>query len=862
MNSRLLSLLCWLWLGAACPVPAGEVLNFNPDWRFVRADAAGAEAPGFDDAAWQAVSAPHSFNDVDTFDDFSGGKHEGETKQWSGRTWYRKSFAAPAAWRGRKVFIEFEGVRQVAEVYLNGKLLGRSENGFVPFGFDLTPLLQAGGRNVLAVMCDNRFVADVAGKQKWGVDEGGSRFPWNNPHWHPAHGGIYRNVRLHVADPLHVTLPLYSNLQTVGAYVFTPAVSRDQAEIGAEVEIANETAAVREVQWRGEVLDPDGRPVLEMTATARLEAGAKGIFRGSGKLAKPRLWDPESPQLYTLRSHVLGGGVETDVQETTFGIRYWKFTRDEGLLLNGRHLRLHGWGQKSTDEWPGLASALPDWLHFETLRLMREAGGNFVRWGHVAGGPAEIAAANRLGIITLQPGVDGESDCEGRAWVVRAAAFRDVLVRYRNDPAIFIWEGGNQDVSAAHVSELHGYVEQFDPKGGRAYAHRRPGPGCLSKLDLEIGTQGSHKYPQLPVVEGEYDREEAPRRVWDAFSPPDFGYKVTGRQEYVLTSEQFAVNQVKEYVGRLLSQGGAHNGGANWIFSDSTSGGRNTAEVTRASGEVDAVRLPKDAYFVCQAMFRDEPQVHLIGHWTYPADRETVKTLFVVSNCAKVELLVNGRSLGIAAVPTDRFLFAFPQIKWEAGKVEVRGLDVAGKPLVSQVKETVGPAVRLRLTPVAGPGGWHADGADVVLVDVEAVDAQGRRHPTIQQRVDFEMAGPAVWRGGYNSGKEGSTNLTHLDLEAGINRIALRATREAGKIILKASSQGLAGAELVLEAKPAVGENGVIPLPPPSAVPEWLRGPGKFLDTPPGPKLAPPGKGGNEIDRVFIDGKGNDHGMA
>jgi beta-galactosidase len=124
------------------------------------------------------------------------------------------------------------------------------------------------------------------------------------------------------------------------------------------------------------------------------------------------------------------------------------------------------------------------------------------------------------------------------------------------------------------------------------------------------------------------------------------------------------------------------------------------------------------------------------------------------------------------------------------------------------------------------------------------------------------MAGPAVWRGGYNSGKEGSTNLTHLDLEAGINRIALRATREAGRIILKASSQGLAGAELVLEAKPAVGENGVIPLPPPSAVPEWLRGPGKFLDTPPGPKLAPPGKGGNEIDRVLIDGKGNDHGMA
>ncbi|MEY2881523.1 MAG: Beta-galactosidase, partial [Verrucomicrobiota bacterium] len=149
-----------LLLAAALPAAERLTLNFNPDWRFLRDDPAGASAPAFDDRAWAVVSAPHTFNDTDTFDNWSTPGHRGEQLQWSGRTWYRKTFTAPAAWSGKKVFVEFEAARQVAEVFLNGTRLGVAQSGFTPFGFDLTPHLKIGAPNVLAVMVDNRFMRD------------------------------------------------------------------------------------------------------------------------------------------------------------------------------------------------------------------------------------------------------------------------------------------------------------------------------------------------------------------------------------------------------------------------------------------------------------------------------------------------------------------------------------------------------------------------------------------------------------------------------------------------------------------------------------------------------------------------------
>ncbi len=864
----------------AAPVGAGErvTLNLNPDWKFIKADPAGAEAPAFDDAGWTTVSTPHTYNDVDTFDDWSLLGHRGEQNQWGGRTWYRKRFTLPEAYRGKKVYLEFEAARQVAEVYLNGQLLGVSKTGFTPFGFDLTSHLRFGEPNVLAVMCDNRFLKDrppaarpgerpaapvargdlnvapppspalarMLNDMSAGIPEdvdqlAADQIPWNNPHWHPAHGGLYRNVRLYVTDPLHISLPLRSFLDTVGPYAYATEISSRSARLSIEVPIQNGRATGLPVELVVRVLDPGGATVLALRQSGRIAAAGRAVFTLAGGLRSPKLWEPDHPNLYRVVCSLRTRGELVDSTELPLGIRSARWDKDAGLFLNGRPLKLHGWGQKPTDEWPGLGAAQPDWIHFLTLQLMRDAGGNFVRWGHCAGGPASIAAGDRLGIIADQPGVDGEADTVRAAWKLRVLAFRDLLVYFRNNPSILIWEGGNQKVTREHAQELKRLVLEIDPHGGRAYAHRRADQVTAEFMDLGIGTEGGREIKNLAVVEGEYDREESPRRVWDESSPPYFGYPEAKGQTYQLTSEQYAASQVAHYVKKLSAPD--HAGGANWIFSDSTSGGRVAVEVARASGEVDGVRLPKEAYYVCQVMFRGEPAVHIVGHWSYPAG--TKKAVFVASNTDEVELFVNGRSLG-RATPTDRYLFSWKDVAFEQGAIKAVGY-AAGKAVAMQEKRSADPPVALRLTPITGPGGLRADGSDVLLVDVEAVDAEGRRSPTFQQRVDFELSGPGLWRGGYNSGKAGSINHMDLELEAGINRVAVRSTLVPGAITLRAASHGLTPAALTLASQPFALSGGyatVLPsLPAPRLEPPTpvaaARSPGSSVEASPASAATP-----------------------
>ncbi|MBL9205707.1 MAG: DUF4982 domain-containing protein [Opitutaceae bacterium] len=862
-----------LMIFQACTTAAArEALNFNPDWRFLRSDPAGAEAPAFDDRPWVTVSAPHTYNDGDTFDDFSLPGHRGEQNQWSGRTWYRKHFATPQDWSARKVFIEFEAVRQIAEVYVNGHKLGTAKSGFTPFGFDLTPHLNFGGDNVIAVCVDNRFQKDpwdpkptAPGTVSPNLAELSKRLmeqipdtlealqadqiPWNNPHWHPAHGGIYRNVRLIVTDPLHVTLPLYSFLQTEGPYVYATAVSSERADIGIDVPLKNDHGATRAYRLAVTLRDADGTVVRKLEQTGSLPAGLTGRHHFTCTLNQPRRWEPGYPHVYRVAIAVEVNGQTVDTTELPLGLRSVRWEATTGLWINEAHTKLHGWGQKATSEWPGLGAAQPDWLQAYTLRLMHEAGGNFVRWGHVAAGPAQIAAGDALGLVTLQPGVDGEHDTRGGAWALRVATFRDAIVYFRNHPSILIWEGGNQKVSREHAAELRAVMDKFDPHGKRAYAHRRADAITAEFMDVGVGTEGGREIAHLPVVEGEYNREESPRRVWDDASPPRFGYPEAKGQTYQLTSEQFAVNQVKHYVTKLGAP--EHAGGANWIFSDSTSGGRVAVEVARASGEVDGVRLPKEAYAVCQVMFTYTPRAHVVGHWTYPAG--TRKAVYVVANTGgDVELFRNGRSLGRVR-PENRFLYTFPDVSFEPGELKAVAYDPTGAAVATTVKRTTGPAVALKVTSLTGPDGWRADGADVALFDIEAVDAEGQRVPTVEPQVQFTLTGPAVWRGGYNSGREGSILQTTLALEAGINRVALRSTRTAGEVTLVAASSGLQSATHRLASRPV--DPLVAPawpaFPLPSAI---LRQPAHLAPKAGGPAGPKPGHAGRFVKTLNYTG--------
>src|ERR1043166_694483 len=291
-------------------------LNFNPDWKFIKADPPGASEANFNDNAWANVSAPHTFNDTDTFDDWSVPGHVGETNQWTGRTWYRKSFSLPEAYKGKRIYLEFEAVRHVAEVYLNGQSLGTNWTGFIPFGFDITSGLRFGGAtNVLAVMADNRFTSETELARIAATD-----LPWNSPHWHPAHGGIYRNVYLLLTDPLHISLPLYNTLKTVGPYVYAPDISAKSSFVHVEVPVQNERAMPANVEMNVEIHDREGKTVATMRESKSIPRGGQETFKLSATVSSPELWEPDYPYCYKAFCTLKAAGQAVDNCDVPFGI--------------------------------------------------------------------------------------------------------------------------------------------------------------------------------------------------------------------------------------------------------------------------------------------------------------------------------------------------------------------------------------------------------------------------------------------------------------------------------------------------------------------------------------------------------------
>ncbi len=775
--------------------------NFNYDWKFTKSNPANADKVNFDDSSWESVSCPHTFNDDDTFDDYMVGNHVGESNQWRGTVWYRKHFKLDAKSAEKQVYIEFESVRQVVDIYINGTFIGTNRNGFIPFGYDLTSYLNFGDKdNIIALKVNNDR------NEKFNQN---APLTWNHEHWHPTHGGIYRNVYLYTLDKLHITLPLYDNLKTIGNYVYAKNVSDKSAEVFVETEVVNEYKQKQNAVFEVSIVDDKGKIVATFQDNKSVSGGKKLLFKGNMNIKNPSLWFTRHPYLYTLVSTLKIGNKVIDVTETAFGIRSFEFNKDTGFWLNKEHVKLHGWGQKPTNEWAGLGAALPNWLSEFTYKLMDEAGGNFIRWGHCAGSPSDISMGDKYGFVTLMPGVSGESDNTGEGWEVRIAAFRDMVVYYRNHPSIFIYEGGNWGTSAEHFEQITSIMKEFDPQGNRLLGNRRAEvkDKASDYVTIEVGTEGwKREFPNLPIVESEYMRDEAPRRDWDKYSLPTYGeYPRKELNQYKWSSEQYAALQVSHWWLKMGIKP-YHSGGANWLFSDGTSGGRNPSEVTRASGEVDAVRLPKEAFYALKSMWRSEPQVHIIGHWTY--EKGVKKDIFVVSNCAMVKLYVNDKLIGTNSSPENAYLFKFNTVNFESGVIKAVGF-IDGKEKVSQQKVTIGNKKSIKLTTIKGPKGWRADGSDVVLVDVEVVDSLGRRCPTNQQDINFTFSGEGEWRGGYNSNTPENTGKLKLYTECGINRVSVRSTMKPGSVTITASGEGVAPATIAINSEKVAIENGL-----------------------------------------------------
>jgi beta-galactosidase len=843
-------------------------MNFNLNWKFIRENVPGAEAPGFDDSAWTTVSLPHSFNEVDSFRKIISHSW-GDLGTYKGQVWYRKHFKLPAKLAGNKIFLEFEGMRQAGDIFLNGKQIGLYENGVTAYGLDISGAVHFGNEdNVLAVKVDNRTGSATGTEQSRGnvADTYTERatniaFEWNTNDFNPDHGGINRHVWLHVTGKIYQTLPLYYGLESTGVYVHAANfnIAGKSADVTIESEVKNESGDRATVELSAAIVDQSGRVRARFDGDSTdMVDGEKTVLRAAGALKDARFWCPEDPYLYDVYTILTVDGKTVDVNKVVTGFRKTAFKGGAGtggVYLNDKFVYLKGFAQRSSNEWAALGGGYPDWLHDFTAQLLRDSHGNYVRWMHIAPQPADADSFARFGIIQICPGGDKERDVVGRQWDQRVEVMRDTMIYHRNNPSILFWEAGNTMVSVEHMQQMVALRKQWDPDGGRVIGARGAGSGdALDIATTPIGEYygvvigqdlradplsiptgmfrgySAERRDRAPVIETEDFREEGARRFWDDFSPPYFGFKKGRLDTWQFTSESFALAAVARYRAywdnRISNPDPARSrwsGYASIYFSDSDADGRqDSSEVCRVSGKVDAVRLPKEIYFTHRVMQNEQPDIHILGHWSYPTGpdaKKTVKTIYVIANTQSVELFVNGKSHGVNSQPANDYTFAFPDVEFAPGSLKAVGRN-DGKSVAQEELTTAGPPAQIKLTPIVGPQGLQADGQDAALIDVEVADAKGQRCPTDDDRVDFTIAGPGVWRGGYNSGKIDSTNNLYLNTECGINRVFVRSTFAAGTITVTASRPGLKPAQVRIVTKPVKIVDGLA-----DSMPQHLRGP-------------------------------------
>ena len=799
--------------------------NFNSSWKVHVGDDSVASNMNYNDAAWKNVTLPYAWNEDEAF--------KKDIKDLSDSVaWYRKHFKLPVAGKGQKVFVEFEGIRQAGTVYVNGKYVGLHENGVMAFGFDITDLVNFGdAENVIAVRTDNSWdYREKATNQK---------FQWEDKNFNANYGGIAKNVFLHLTGKVYQTLPLFTNLGTTGIYVYADNnsinVKNKSAIIHTESQVKNETAQAQEVSYEVVITDLYNKPVKTFAApkTTILPNETKTIT-ASSLVNNLNFWSWGYGYLYNVQTVLKVNGKIVDDVTTKTGFRKTAF-KNGMIYLNDRVIMVHGYAQRTSNEWPAIGLSVPPWMSDYSNGLMVEGNGNLVRWMHITPWKQDIESCDRVGLMQSMQAGDAEKDVEGVRWNQRKAVMRDAIIYNRNNPSIIFYECGNESISDPHMQEMKNIRDKYDANGGRAI-------GSREMLDSKVAEYGgemlyTNKSSHMPMWAMEYSRDEGSRKYWDDYTTPfhkdGVGPLHNGQDAspYNRNMESHAVENVKRWnefwkerpgTGKRVSAGGV-----NIVFSETNTHHRGE-ENYRRSGEVDALRIKKQNFYANQVMWDgwvvpEKPGIHIVGHWNYKEG--VTKDIFVISSAEKVVLKVNGKSLGFGE-KSDGFLFTFKNVEWKRGNISATGYDARGKQLCAHQLSTTGEPVALRLTNIKRPTPFLADGHDLSLVEVEVVDAKGNRCPTALNMINFSLEGPAEWKGGMAMGKDNFILSKNLPVENGINRILIRSTTTAGNIIIKASADGLKSTGITLTTKPFVAANGLTTVLPSAGLPSNLdRGP-------------------------------------
>jgi beta-galactosidase len=761
--------------------------NFDSDWSFLKADATGAEQNQFDDSAWRKLDVPHDWSIEGPFSETNKAGGAGAFLP-SGIGWYRKHFTLPDNSQGRRVFIEFDGVMQNSDVWINGVLLGHRPYGYVSFSYELTGYLKFGGDNVIAVRADTSA-------------QPASRFY--------AGAGIYRHVRLVVTDPVHI--PQW------GVFVTTPQVSAAQATVQVETSVTNESNSPREVTVQTTLVSHGGKSVATSETNCTVGNGATAVLTQQIALPDPQLWNLDDPELYHAVSKVIFAGATLDETTTTFGIRDAHFDAATGFWLNGKNFKVKGTAVHEDGGAFGMAVPLDVWE--QRLAELKKLGVNAIRTAHNPPAPEFLDLCDRMGFLVMdelfdcwtvaKPDLAGHSLADYHLYFTNWSKIdvADTVCRDRNHPSIILYSAGNEihDTPQQEKAKaiLSGLVEVFhanDPSRPVTQALFRPNvshdydDGLADMLDV-VG----QNYRENEILAA---HDQKPTR------------KIIGTENRHDRATWVALRDNPPYAGQFL-----------WTGVDYLGESRRWPAIGHGSGLVDRTGGPRPVAFERQSWWSDAPMVFmtrrlgrtdamptdpgtagaderfsqvLFADWTPANLQPHAENVEVYSNCKEVELFLNGKSLGAKTINAD----ASPrnwQVPFAPGELKALARN-NGKVVATDELRTAGKPAKIVLsteTKELAPG-WD----NVAFVRAKIVDAKGIDIPRADDLISFNISGP-----GAIAAVDSANNSSHEPFQTTMRQAYLgeciafvRATSPSGRIVLTATAPGLKSGSITIKA--------------------------------------------------------------
>jgi beta-galactosidase len=683
--------------------------------------------------------------------------------------WYRLVVNIPATDQGRRLSLEFDGVFRDCIVFVNGYILTENHSGYAPFRVDFTDVANYGAANVILLRVDASH------------GEG----------WFYEGAGVYRPVWLVKTAPVHV--PQWGTLVHAD-------IGEDLASLTITTEVANDSDTDRTCEIVSIIYDPKGHAAGQVSGQVAAPAWGGASAKHKLDMAHPILWSVEHPNLYRMETELRVDGVTVDRFETPFGLRTIKFDPQLGFLLNGVSVKLKG--TCNHQDHAGVGVAIPDRLHEYRLERLKAMGSNAYRTSHNPASPALLDACDRMGMLVMDETRRMSVDPEALSELER------LVRRDRNRPSVIMWSIGNEEPQegtergARIAATMKRLINKLD--GSRPVTEAMDaawGDGVTRVLDV-VGfnyrtTQMDPfhaKYPQIPVVatetgstvttRGVYVRDER-RQFADAYDHEAPWWASTAENWWPYVN-------ARPYIA----------GGFVWTGFDYR--GEPTPfprwpSVASYFGLMDSCGFAKDEYYYYKAWWNAQPQAHLLPHWNWPGQEGKPIDVWCYANVDRVELFLNGQSLGAKDVIKDRHL-AWP-VNYAPGVLEARGFK-GGRQVVVDKRETAGPPARIVLA--ADRTRLKADGADLAVVTIQILDRQGRPAPFANDAVKLDV-GPVGKLIGMGNGDPTSHEPDKTDTRKAFNGLCMGIVQtragQTGRITIQATAEGLEPAALLLTAE-------------------------------------------------------------